>query len=184
MTKFEQAVKKTFKSEGGRANDPDDSGGDTNFGVTWRVLKSWRKAHNQPWRGRKIEIDELLKEEAKKIYKVWWWDVLKADHFADFIAHELFDAGVHCGQKRSGKFLQHALNFLNLNGKLYPDLKVDGVIGSKTLNAYNILIRRSGHEVVFIFESQKGERYHYYRGIMWIKPWLEKFFRSWLRRIF
>ncbi len=172
---FNTAMEKTFIWEGGESDHPDDSGGHTNFGITWRTLKRWND---------RTDVENLTKEEAKKIYNAFYWVPLKCNKFKDFIAYELFDAGVNCGMRTSSKFLQHALNFLNLNGKLYPDLKVDGKIGDKTINAYKVLIKRGNmHEAIFIYEAIKGERYHYYRSVIWFKKKLEIFFRSWLRRI-
>ena len=181
--KFNVAMKKTFKWEGDIADDPDDTGGLTRYGITWRVLKKWILNQGWSWEGKKVEIERLTKIEARKIYKAWYWDKLKADHFIDYISYELFDAGVNCGVRTAGKFLQYALNFLNLDGHLYPDLKVDGYIGAQTLLAYDILLARNPVEVVFIYGALKGERYHYYRNLLWLKHKLEKFFRSWLRRI-
>ena len=54
-TSFEDIIEEVLKHEGGYVNDPDDAGGETNFGIA--------KKFNPD-----VDIKNLTKEGAKKIY--------------------------------------------------------------------------------------------------------------------
>lgn len=60
----------------------------------------------------------------------------KLQYLPDEVAIKLFDTIVNLGGS-STKYLQLALNLLNLDESLYPDLVVDGVYGNATMNAMN-----------------------------------------------
>lgn len=118
--------------EGGYVNDKNDSGGETNFGITKAVAQVY---------GYTGLMKDMKKEKAVDIYEKLYWQPLKLDliQIIDWkIAEELFDTGVNCGVSTSAKFLQRTLNALNNRQKLYPDLVVDGVIGASTINALKL----------------------------------------------
>ena len=61
------------------------------------------------------------------------------------VAEELLDTGVNCGINFAKPLLQRALNLLNNQGKAgWPDLAVDGIYGSATLNALKTFLTKRG----------------------------------------
>ena len=139
MTPFEKALKHTLGIEGGFSDDARDSGGATRYGITEAVARAY---------GYDGPMSELPLDTAKAIYKSKYWDLIKLDEverIAPAVALEMFDTSVNCGQARAVQFLQRALNLFNLNGKYYPDLEVDGLVGRNTLNALAEFVRRRGN---------------------------------------
>ena len=72
MMTNEEILDETFDIEGGYSNRKHDGGGPTQFGITGRVLRSWRRDNGGfvPSDAEEIEIaiKSLTKEEAKAIY--------------------------------------------------------------------------------------------------------------------
>lgn len=133
---FYQVLPHVIKIEGGYSNNPNDSGGPTNWGITEAVARAF---------GYLGSIKEMPKETATAIYKARYWDSLRLDEVANLserIAFELFDTGVNLGVSRAGIFLQRSLNVLNQRGTFYPDVKVDGVVGRMTLAALSEYLKR------------------------------------------
>ncbi len=143
--------------EGGYVNDSSDSGGETKYGITKIVANKW---------GYNGDMKNLPYDIAFKIYSSKYWDVLKLDSIgfiSTYLAEELADTGINMGVVRSGKFLQRALNVLNLKGTLYPDLIVDGIVGNKTIEAlksFTSTRRNDGVEVLLkMLNCLQGEFY-------------------------
>ena len=125
----EKVINGIIEIEGGYVNDPSDSGGETNYGITLKV------AAENNYIG---EMIDLPKELAFKIYEEKYWKPLNLstiEQMSESIAEELADTGVNMGIGRAGKFLQKSLSALNNRGKMFPDLVVDGQIGSSSLRA-------------------------------------------------
>lgn len=125
----ENIINEIIRVEGGYVNDPADSGGETNFGITEAVAR----AHG--YNGLMVDMP---REVAFDIYVAKYWDAVRGDQLvqlSEVVAEEVVDTSVNMGPGRAGKFLQRALNVLNSEAKLYQDLKVDGAIGPATLTA-------------------------------------------------
>lgn len=141
---FENAYSKTNKLEGGYSNHPSDRGGETWAGISrkhfpgwagWKIIDSLKTASNFP---RNLAGHPLLEQYKKEFYKREFWDKLRLSEIRnEAIAIKLYDIAVNCGVSFSVRILQRTLNVANQKGKYYPDLKVDGVIGPKTIDAVN-----------------------------------------------
>lgn len=140
MSYRDEVINKIIKIEGGYVNDPADSGGETNYGVTIAKAREY---------GYEGEMSELPLEIAKQIYIVEFWDRLRLNEVLELsttVAREMVDTGINLGVKRSAIFLQRSLNVLNNRGKLYEDLVVDGHIGNKTMQALKAYFGIRGDE--------------------------------------
>ncbi len=127
--KREDIINEIIRVEGGYVNDPSDSGGETNFGITVAVARA---------NGYNGAMRDLPRSVAFDIYSAKYWDAVKGDDLvklSEHVAEEVVDTSVNMGAGRAGKFLQRALNSLNNQAKLYPDLVVDGAIGPATVSA-------------------------------------------------
>lgn len=183
MADFKTAYKITMAHEGGYANNPADTGGET-----WKGIA--RKKHPE-WKGWEI-VDQYkhdipsslnaapgLQPLVESFYKVQFWDYLKLDQIKDQrIANELFDTAVNMGQGVAALFIQRALNVSNRNGKDYPDLQVDGNVGSVTVNAVNNHPRPD--QLLKLLNTLQGAKYI---AICEANPSQEIFLNSWLSRV-
>lgn len=140
MADFQEAFRHTLKNEGGYANDPDDSGGETYKGVSrvhhpkwsgWGLIDGQKQVSGFP---QILEDDAALDHSVQSFYKTEFWDKIKGDDLgSQMIANELFDTAVIMSPRKAIVFLQRCLNMLNDRAKLYKDIVVDGGIGPKTL---------------------------------------------------
>lgn len=125
---FEKAILKTLKQEGGLTDNVHDRGGITKYGISFKFLKSVNP------KATREDIENLTKQQAKDLYKTYFWDKVKADKIKSYpIASQLFDIAVNSGVSCAVRLIQQACNYFNCN------LIVDGIIGNKTINAINSL---------------------------------------------
>lgn len=119
-------IQRILQLEKGYVDNPDDSGGETNWGITEAVARE---------NGFIAPMWSMTQTQARDIYAQVYWYKPKLELLLEVssdVAWEVFDAGVNCGTGTAIKFLQQTLNVFNLKGKLYEDLKVDGVLGGQT----------------------------------------------------
>ena len=150
---FNDIIEKVLEHEGGYVNDPNDLGGETNFGITKRFYPD-------------VDIKNLTKEDAKQIYYKDYWKKNSCDKMPDQLKHIYFDMCVNMGKRTAVKILQRtAVN----KGK---DIDVDGGLGAMTLEAIkNVELTRV-----------RAYRVKYYVDIVNKKPEQEKFYFGWFRR--
>lgn len=153
MAKFEISHHKTSLNEGGYVNDPDDRGGETAFGIARKYNPDWEGWEKIDRLKRRIKSFSLLKTTidndaelqrlADELYKARYFTPLRLQQVEQIIADELYDSAVNLGVGAAARSFQKSLNLFNLNQKLYPDLKADGVIGDQTISAYDAYISTS-----------------------------------------
>ncbi len=147
-----------FAVEGGYVNNPKDPGGATNHGVTQAVAQQ---------HGYTGDMKNLPKEMAESIY---YEDYIKKPGFDKVcevqpaVCQKLVDAGVNAGTPRSSRWFQTALNSLNRGGKDYPDIVVDGRVGTTTIDTYKKLEDVRGkvkacEMVIKLLDVQQGQHY-------------------------
>lgn len=150
----QQIINEIIRVEGGYVDDPSDSGGETNFGITKSVARQF---------GYSGEMRSLSKQTAFDIYSLLYWDAVKADDLlglSEAVTEEVVDTGINCGTGRAAKFLQRSLNVLNKSGELYPDIIADGSIGPATLFALReYLTRRDEKTLVKALNCLQGAMY-------------------------
>lgn len=133
MADFKTAFRKTSRWEGGYANNPNDSGGETYKGIA--------RNHHPTWSGW-ISIDQIkaahpkgfktilkntpeLQSKVEDFYKRNFWDKVKLDECPNQrVANEVFDMCVNAGISAGVKILQKVLG-----------LPADGKFGPVTLSA-------------------------------------------------
>jgi len=188
MANFIEAYNITMKNEGGYANDPTDVGGETYKGISRRYNPSWNgwiiidEYKTKPGFPNTAYNDANLNSKVKEFYKAMYWDVNLLDEFtSQKLAEEAFDTGVNMGVGRAAKFLQKALNLLNKNGTIYPDIVEDGQVGQNTLKALNSYLAYKDESFVYkIMNILQGMHYIEY---MTKSPTQEKFAFGWLERV-
>ena len=164
-TPFKKAFEEIIGIEGGYVNDVHDKGGETKYGIS-------KRAYPQ------LNIKSLTLEGAKNIYYNDYWFVLKLDYIDNYkIQAELFDTAVNMGVYKAQTILQDALNLMNRNQKNYKDLIVDGVIGNKTIQAYNKVDKD------ILFKVLNGLQFMNYVRICERDKTQERFFNGWMKRV-
>lgn len=138
--------KSLLAREGGYVDHADDRGGPTNFGITQAVARA------AGWTG---SMRSLPRDLAISIYRQRYWIDPRFDAVArqaPRIAAELFDTGVNTGTGVAIGFLQRSLNVLNRQGRDWPDMPVDRVIGPTTLAALGrfCALRGAGGEAALL----------------------------------
>lgn len=171
---FLEYIGPTLSTEGGYANDPLDAGGETKWGIT--AARARAAGYTGPMR-------QMPRQAAIEIYKLFYWRQPGFDvvHAVDApIGLLLLDLGVNFGQAVAGRFLQRALNVLNLNGTLYPDLVADGACGAMTISALKGFCAARGKEgrrvLLGMIRAQGSVRYV---EIAEAKPTQERFEWGW-----
>ena len=162
MNRFEKIFDYLLKVEGGYSNDKHDKGGRTKYGITEEDARDF---------GYKGGMQDLTKDFAKNIYLKKYYLGNKLDKVVnDKVALSVCDFIVNSGAWGAKK-AQAALNELGF------DLRVDGVLGEKSLAALNE-----------VDENKFLEKYHdlqrrYYRVLAANKPSQKKFLTGWLNRV-
>ena len=103
---FDQAFDWVVGAEGKYSNDPDDPGGETNWGISKRAYPN-------------LDIKNLDKEEAKKIYYQDYWVLSRAEVLPEKLAIAVFDCAVNQGWHTCALMLQQAAGVV-MDGKIGP----------------------------------------------------------------
>lgn len=150
--KINEIIDNVINVEGGYVNDPDDSGGETKYGIT----KATARAN-----GYVGAMKDLPMTLAHYIYYKQYVVRPGFDNVLDVspdVAAEMVDTGVNMGPKVAGQFLQRSLNALSGAG-----LAVDGVIGPRSIQAlkdFKDLRKQPGTEVLLkMLNSLQCSRY-------------------------
>lgn len=155
--KIVDLISRLIGVEGGYANNPTDRGGPTRWGITQAVARAY---------GYAGDMRELPRDTAIEIYRQRYWlepGLARVWSRAPDLAAELFDTGVNMGTATAATFLQRALNVLNRRGADFPDVTVDGRIGTLTINALDGLLKQRGSTgervLTLICDALQGARY-------------------------
>lgn len=168
MANIKELVAFISRCEGGFTNDPSDSGGPTNRGVT---LLTWKKVGYDKDGDGIIDENDVTRitheEMVEVVLRPHFWDVWQADKIKNqAIANMVVDWTWTSGQ-RTIFMIQKIL-----------DVKVDGVVGIQTLHALN-----SFPDQGLLFELIKLKRVNYIHQICKQNPKYIRFKRGWLNRI-
>jgi len=153
-SRFEKFIPIVFRHEGGYVNDPDDLGGETNYGITKR-------------RYPELDIKNLRKDEAKRIYYRDFYQKMGLEHVGnDLLALHIMDMGINAGRKRAVYLLQELL--LNCT--------VDGILGPNT--GERLLHAMTTTNMVTAYKAKRIERYYevstYRRNAKFLKGWIKR----------
>ena len=154
---FPAAVAAVLEWEGGYVNDPQDPGGETNFGISKASYPD-------------LDIRNLTRDEAVAIYHRDYWVAPDYVSLPDQIGAKMLDMGVNMGPRTANRCLQRACNHMSAT------LAVDGVLGPLSRAAVT-------HQPVnVLLATLRVEAANYYREIVADNPAMVKYLRGWLRR--
>lgn len=109
-TAFNTAINRVLGHEGGYVNDPNDPGGETNWGISKRSYPN-------------VNIRKLTRDAAIAIYYRDFWLPIGGDRLKYAIAYPCLDAAVNHGIGTTRRMMQRALKVAD-----------DGIIGPVTLS--------------------------------------------------
>ena len=170
MSDFQAAIPTVLKHEGGYVNDPSDSGGATNFGISLRWLRGQGLLGDFDHDGvvDQNDIRDMTVQEAEDIYEQRWWNVYRYGLFtSQKIATKVFDTAVNIGPTHAHKILQAIIG-----------AAVDGVLGPASYTAANAYV-----ETILLAKYENAQA-NYYRALVNAKPVLQKYLNGWINRAF
>lgn len=129
------AIADLIEREGGYSNSPNDAGGETNHGITEAIARAY---------GYTGEMADLSVEFATDIYLQRYWQAPLFNQLAvisPLLAAKLFDIGVNSGQSIGARYLQRALNALDVSV-----ITADGRCGPVTFHALRLFLTLRGAE--------------------------------------
>ena len=107
QARFDYAVNIVLGHEGGYSNDPNDPGGETNFGITQYELRSYAEDFNF----LPSHVNDLTRIEAEQFYKINYWDKYNYNAINSLpIATKIFDMAVNMGPHEAHELTQNALS--------------------------------------------------------------------------
>lgn len=150
------------KWEGGYINDPADSGGATNKGVT---LATFRQFYGKDKTAE--DLKKLTDAQWLYIFLNGYWDKMKASQIKNqAIANIVVDWAWASGPGTATKCVQDILG-----------VDVDGIVGPKTLQAINTAPQNS------LFDKIKSARIKFVERLAELRPKDKKFLTGWKNRI-
>jgi lysozyme family protein len=185
MAELSKALSRVLGFEQGYVNDPDDPGGETYDGISRRYHPEWPGWKLLDSTRDKESLREKLQPLVDDFYRAEFWNHFQGDLIrVQAVADELMDAAVNTGINQGVEFLQAALNVLNRQGTIYPNLVVDGQIGVKTISAV-AWYAAPGREkdAAALVKVQNILQGAYYIEKMKANEVKEKYARGWLSRV-
>ena len=156
IDKFNTAVQITLGHEGGYDDNPNDTGGETNFGITQADMP-----------GQDMKL--LTVQQAVAYYAEHYWKSLFGQISDQDVLNKLFDMGVLFGVGEAAYLLQRALNFL-------PD-KWTKTFDDDTLTATNAAV------AVDLLKRYKPHLQAHAMNLANANPNDRVFLSGWLKRI-
>lgn len=184
LSDFYRSIGIILKHEGGLANNPNDPGGITNFGVSMRFAarELTRDLDGDGFvdgdfdHDGDIDPDDIrvmTSTQAIDVYRRYWWD----KYHYELVPHQdaatkIFDCSVNMGPKAAHKLVQRAANACGVE----PQLLVDGQLGNKSFFAIGSLAEQTFLRALCL------EQKRFYDRIIVVNPKLEEFRKGWYRR--
>ncbi len=179
MADFAKAVSFVLGNEGGFANDPEDAGGATNYGISLRFLQALPDEKLRQY-GFHIppdlmSIEKMTLDQATAVYMGEFWEAAPfGEIFSQSVCNYVFDMAVNHGPSIGIKLLQRALCAVMTSKNFLVD---DGRLGPKTLGALS-------HGAVVLPAVLIAQRAQFYRELVQVRPANRKFLDGWLTRAF
>ena len=172
---FQISFNNAMQVEGFISNNKSDHGGFTYKGISrtnhpdwpgWKIIDASVTAGTASGStaasvNSKLKNNDQLNQLVEEFYRSEFWNKIQADLLpTQLIADELFESSINLGVPAASEILQRSINLLNRNSKLYPDILVDGIIGTQTLAALNKSIAANGEKLLFnLLNFYQAKRY-------------------------
>lgn len=168
--KFEVVVNEVLVREGILADNPNDKGGLTKYGITLPTMTDYLKATGVNRAATKTDILGLTKEKAAEIYYRLFWIAPRIAELPFELAKDVFDFAVNSGIGRAVRYLQRVVK-----------VKEDGALGSGTLKAVSEHLGKLG--VRSLSNQYSIERGRFVMRLVQSDPSQLPFLLGWYNRI-
>ena len=149
-------IHKTMAEEGSYVDNPNIIDQPTNSGITQPTLDKYNADH--PEFNFPDNVKDLTGEQAQQIYGEDYYDERRIGEIEnERIAAAIFDMGVMSNFNNVGKTIQETLN-----DSMDANLKIDGKIGDKTIDALNNI---PNDKVDDFMQDLKENRIEYLQGL-------------------
>lgn len=163
------SLEKTLDEEAGYIDNPKLIDQPTNYGITQPTLDKYNADH--PDFNFPKNVKDITYDQAKQIYKEDFLEKRRIDEIKNpRISHAIFDMGVMSNFNSVGKIVQQTLN-----ASMGANLKIDGKIGNKTINALNTI---PDDKIDNFMRDLKENRIKYLQSL---SGW-DKYGRGWANR--
>jgi lysozyme family protein len=175
MANFNISYSLTMAAEGGYANNPADTGGETFMGVARKKNPNWSgwaivdavKATHPANLNAALKANTALLGAISDFYIANYWNPNQTGAInSQQIANQVFDTSVNCGVGRGAEFLQQAAG-----------VTVDRQVGPNTLAAVN------GADPQVLYNKFIALRKQFYVNLIAAQPSQAQFQRSWFSRL-
>ncbi len=166
MADYKHIIPFILRSEGGWVNDPLDTGGETNKGVTYKVWKTiFGDTHDR--------FMKMNQDDWNLIFKKLYWDQIIGDKI------------------NSQKIADILVDWVWGSGKFYPEINVQDIL----INSFNQHITKDGNfgqhtiDAINIVDEQKlwelivKKRFEYLDNIVKAHPTNQRFLLGWRNRM-
>lgn len=172
MLSYDKATALVIRHEGGLVDDKYDPGGITKWGISKRFLI----IHNIDLNGDGVidnqDIIDMTMEQCQGIYKTYFWDKYPFRKVKyEPLAIKLFDMSFPLGEPQAFKLFQRSIN--DMGG----DIKVDGILGSKTIAGAN---KFNGEQLLHHFQERLKD---FFQKLASNRPDSKRFLNGWLNRV-
>lgn len=113
---FDKGLELTLKYEGGYTNDPYDSGGPTNYGITIATL-----SHELGRKATIKDVKNISMNVVKNIYKKKYWNLVDGDDLPSGVDILAFDIAVNSGPGRVLPWLEASKSLAPIDRIKYLD---------------------------------------------------------------
>ncbi|RLG71871.1 MAG: hypothetical protein DRO11_03465 [Methanobacteriota archaeon] len=155
---FEEALGFVLDEEGGLTRD---SGGLTKYGISAKAFPD-------------LDIENLTLEQAKEIYRKYYWAPFEELEVPPGVRAFLFDSAVNMGVRQAVRFLQRAVSIVT-----GTRLAVDGIAGPRTREAIGKVAWYDWGAVLWCMAALRATAYG---RIVVRRPRLSRYLKGWLRR--
>jgi lysozyme family protein len=179
MTAFDEVIDFVLENEGGLSENPNDSGGITNFGISYRFLREMPAERLRRYgifsAVNEQTIRDLTIGQAKMVYRDEFWEQAPFEKIENqTLAMYVFDMAVSHGIRQAVKLVQRSVWAIRRSRGC---LKDDGILGEKTLRELN-------EHPLAITMVLIATRASFYRLIVEKHPKNREFLDGWLNRCY
>jgi lysozyme family protein len=154
------------KAEGGYVNDPDDAGGKTNAGITYKVWNTFfGDTHDR--------FLKMTDDDWGTVFKKGYWDKMQGDNInsqrvADIIVDWVWGSGTYYPEADVQDILIHSFG---------QHITQDGAFGQHTIDAINAVDEKQ------LFDAIYNKRLWFFDQCVLSHPTNSKFLQGWKNRL-
>lgn len=169
MDNFTKCIEYVLENEGGLADNPNDPGGITNWGISLRTYKELEFPQ-----ATADDIKHISRESAIEFYKSHYWLAQYENIFSDLVRCYIFDMAINCGPAIAHKIAQRAVWATSAST---AEVIEDGILGEVSLHCINCCGQ-------MIMPALRAERANHYKILILQNSNLKVFESGWLARTY